>query len=195
MAEELAREEARYRMGAEIERGMMLVHDASLSSQTLKSCTTTAALTPLGASLFDGHAQQQRSMLHSMANHTHSASNAAPAPAPAPPRARNTSAAPPGPAPAPAPAPAPSVDEASKQPCDTTQPEAETSGIGSGVRSTGSQAHGPLSTLRSGVDYTQIPKALDKQFEELDTDSALRPTIIKPGNTWTHKSQKVPTKL
>ena len=47
----------------------------------------------------------------------------------------------------------------------------------------------------SGVDYTQIPKKLDQQFEELDTDSALRPTIIKPGTSWTYKSQKVPQSL
>jgi hypothetical protein len=42
----------------------------------------------------------------------------------------------------------------------------------------------------AGVDYTQIPKQLNSQFEALDADSALRPTIIKPGNVWTHKSQK-----
>ena len=40
------------------------------------------------------------------------------------------------------------------------------------------------------MDYTQIPKKLDQQFEALDTDAALRPTIIKPGTQWTHKSQK-----
>ena len=43
----------------------------------------------------------------------------------------------------------------------------------------------------AGVDYTQIPKTLNSQFERLDTDSALRPTIIKPGTVWTLKSQKV----
>ena len=41
-----------------------------------------------------------------------------------------------------------------------------------------------------GVDYTQIPTILDNQFEKLDTDSALRPTIINPGTTWIHKCQK-----
>lgn len=44
--------------------------------------------------------------------------------------------------------------------------------------------------MGSGVDYTKIPKQLDAKFEELDVDSALRPTIIKPGTLWTHKSQK-----
>jgi hypothetical protein len=31
------------------------------------------------------------------------------------------------------------------------------------------------------VDLTQIPKQLDAQFEALDEDSALRPTVIKTG--------------
>merc|ERR1712216_720844 len=42
------------------------------------------------------------------------------------------------------------------------------------------------------VDYTQIPKELDRKYEELQSEGggALRPTIIKPGNEWTKKSQK-----
>eukprot|EP00005_Dracoamoeba_jomungandri_P005971 CAMPEP_0174261322 /NCGR_PEP_ID=MMETSP0439-20130205/11360_1 /TAXON_ID=0 /ORGANISM="Stereomyxa ramosa, Strain Chinc5" /LENGTH=952 /DNA_ID=CAMNT_0015345777 /DNA_START=53 /DNA_END=2911 /DNA_ORIENTATION=+ len=39
-------------------------------------------------------------------------------------------------------------------------------------------------------DYTLLPTKLDQQFEALDEDSALRPTIIKPGTSWTKKSQK-----
>jgi hypothetical protein len=39
-------------------------------------------------------------------------------------------------------------------------------------------------------DYTQVPKEMDAQFEKLDTDSCLRPTIISPGDTWTKKAQK-----
>ena len=31
------------------------------------------------------------------------------------------------------------------------------------------------------VDLTQIPKQLDAQFEALDEDSSLRPTVIKTG--------------
>merc|ERR1712039_200964 len=31
---------------------------------------------------------------------------------------------------------------------------------------------------------------LDAQFEQLDTDSALRPTIINPSSSWTKKAQK-----
>lgn len=36
-------------------------------------------------------------------------------------------------------------------------------------------------------DFSQIPKQLDQSFEELDDTAALRPTKIKPGNTWTKK--------
>lgn len=39
-------------------------------------------------------------------------------------------------------------------------------------------------------DYTQIPGLLDRKFEELDEDSALRPTIIDVGPVWQKKSQK-----
>eukprot|EP00439_Symbiodinium_sp_Y106_P040414 s2043_g4.t4 len=38
-------------------------------------------------------------------------------------------------------------------------------------------------------DYTQVPKQLDEQFEKLDPDSSLRPTIINPGSTWSKRSQ------
>lgn len=40
------------------------------------------------------------------------------------------------------------------------------------------------------ADYTKIPKQMERKFEELDTDSMLRPTIIKAGNTWKKLSQK-----
>jgi hypothetical protein len=39
-------------------------------------------------------------------------------------------------------------------------------------------------------DYTKIPAELDKKFEALDEDGALRPTIINPGEQWTRSSQK-----
>jgi hypothetical protein len=38
-------------------------------------------------------------------------------------------------------------------------------------------------------DYTLIPTELDRKFEILDEDSALRPTIIQPGQVWTKSSQ------
>eukprot|EP01127_Copromyxa_protea_P002107 TRINITY_DN1199_c0_g1_i3.p1 TRINITY_DN1199_c0_g1~~TRINITY_DN1199_c0_g1_i3.p1 ORF type:complete len:1012 (-),score=233.88 TRINITY_DN1199_c0_g1_i3:40-3075(-) len=39
-------------------------------------------------------------------------------------------------------------------------------------------------------DLTAIPTSLESKFEELDEDSALRPTIINPGQVWTKKFQK-----
>jgi hypothetical protein len=39
-------------------------------------------------------------------------------------------------------------------------------------------------------DYTKLPSTLDKRFELLDIDSALRPTIIKLDKFWTKKYQK-----
>jgi len=40
------------------------------------------------------------------------------------------------------------------------------------------------------IDYTKIPQQMEAQFDEFDEDSALRPTIIAPGNTWNKKFQK-----
>jgi hypothetical protein len=40
------------------------------------------------------------------------------------------------------------------------------------------------------IDYTEIPKALEKQFEQLDKEGAVRPTIINPGLLWTKRAQK-----
>ena len=40
------------------------------------------------------------------------------------------------------------------------------------------------------VDYTKIPRQMEQKFDELDEDSALRPTIITAGNTWEKKFQK-----
>merc|ERR1719360_387899 len=39
-------------------------------------------------------------------------------------------------------------------------------------------------------DYTQVPREMDQRFERLDVDAALRPTIIKPTDTWTKRAQK-----
>lgn len=39
------------------------------------------------------------------------------------------------------------------------------------------------------MDYTALPKLIDRRFDQLDEDSAVRPTIIKPGDVWTKRSQ------
>ena len=36
---------------------------------------------------------------------------------------------------------------------------------------------------------TALPTQIDRRFDKLDRDSAVRPTIIKPGDIWTKKSQ------
>merc|ERR1712038_1246169 len=40
------------------------------------------------------------------------------------------------------------------------------------------------------MDFTKVPSTLDMKFEKLDTDSALRPTIINVGEEWQKKSLK-----
>lgn len=40
------------------------------------------------------------------------------------------------------------------------------------------------------MDYTQIPKILEQAFTQVDTEGAVRPTIINPGITWTKRAQK-----
>ena len=38
-------------------------------------------------------------------------------------------------------------------------------------------------------DYTKVPAQMDRRFEALDEDGALRPTIIKPAEPWSKTSQ------
>merc|ERR1719198_1401506 len=39
-------------------------------------------------------------------------------------------------------------------------------------------------------DYTRLPAILDARLSALKVDTALRPTTIKLGSTWTRKAQK-----
>ena len=46
------------------------------------------------------------------------------------------------------------------------------------------------SSSSSASDWTNIPKRMDETFEKLDTDSALRPTILNVGKNWDRTTQK-----
>jgi hypothetical protein len=48
----------------------------------------------------------------------------------------------------------------------------------------------PDLTVSEIMDYTKYPTLLDRRYEELDSDSVLRPTIINPGSVWSKKSFK-----
>jgi hypothetical protein len=84
----------------------------------------------------------------------------------------------------PAPAPAPSAPSAPSASSSTlsapaTKPEPK---VASNV--VASEDH-ELDML----EYTKIPATLDQQFESLDEEAAVRPTIINPGTSWTKTSQ------
>ena len=50
--------------------------------------------------------------------------------------------------------------------------------------------HIDKSSETSTVDFTKVPSTLDRRFEKLDTDNALRPTIINVGQRWEKRSLK-----
>jgi hypothetical protein len=60
---------------------------------------------------------------------------------------------------------------------------------GGGSSGSGGSSAGSVVSL-PGVDYTKIPAQLEQKFDALDVDSALRPTIIKTGDSWTKRYQK-----
>eukprot|EP00977_Amphora_coffeiformis_P029543 scaffold41417_cov160-Amphora_coffeaeformis.AAC.1 len=47
-----------------------------------------------------------------------------------------------------------------------------------------------LSTTSSAEDFTMLPKELDAKLEVLDTDNALRSTVLKAGSSWTLMRQE-----
>eukprot|EP00421_Protoceratium_reticulatum_P053273 CAMPEP_0168504968 /NCGR_PEP_ID=MMETSP0228-20121227/76631_1 /TAXON_ID=133427 /ORGANISM="Protoceratium reticulatum, Strain CCCM 535 (=CCMP 1889)" /LENGTH=211 /DNA_ID=CAMNT_0008522045 /DNA_START=1 /DNA_END=632 /DNA_ORIENTATION=+ len=52
------------------------------------------------------------------------------------------------------------------------------------------EAEGAFDLEEGTRDFTKVPREMDQQFEKLDTDGALRPTIIKPGDVWKKRAQK-----
>jgi hypothetical protein len=103
------------------------------------------------------------------------------APAMAPPM---MGAPPPMPSPGPAPVAStpPPVPEAPREQASAAQP----------VRRAEASAGAPGEPGGDGevADYTRIPGELDRKFEALDVDGALRATIINPGDPWTRSAQK-----
>mmetsp|Transcript_15089 Transcript_15089/g.45211 ORF Transcript_15089/g.45211 Transcript_15089/m.45211 type:complete len:921 (+) Transcript_15089:180-2942(+) len=90
---------------------------------------------------------------------------------------------------APSPAPAPKPQPAVAKPAPAEPAPAEPTP--SDEPSTGAAEPESSEDLAEGlVDYTQVPQQLEQQFEKLDKEGALRPTIINPGKTWRKKAQK-----
>lgn len=80
---------------------------------------------------------------------------------------------------APAPEPAAAAAAPSTPANNSNEPKSyDTKGANSGVSEI------------AGEDFTKIPGKLDSQFDKLDEDSALRPTIINPGTSWNLQYQK-----
>jgi len=110
---------------------------------------------------------------------------ATPAPPPAQPQAV-ASLPPPPPTPSVQPQPQPQSQSQQPQSQEQQQPVEESREKSSSAISGGTWGVRP----EEDVDYTKIPAVLDQRFEILDEDSALRPTIIKPGNVWEKRAQK-----
>jgi len=79
----------------------------------------------------------------------------------------------------PVPPPPPPQQQQQQQEQRRQEQQEASRGSGSGAASGG-----------GAFDYTQVPKQMDAKFEKLDTDGALRPTIIKAADVWTKRTQK-----
>jgi len=94
----------------------------------------------------------------------------------------------PAPAPPPSIQPAPQPQQQSQPQSSPQQPQTEVAKPAENIKIDGEVGAGQEEgTL---VDYTKIPNQLEKKYEELDVDGALRPTIINPGSVWTKRFQK-----
>jgi len=77
--------------------------------------------------------------------------------------------------------------KAKQQEPKTPEPEGQQAQQSSKESGGPNNASGPVDIER---DYTQVPQEMDKRFEVVDEDSALRPTIISVGEIWRKKAQK-----
>jgi len=70
-------------------------------------------------------------------------------------------------------------------------PTASTSADGAGQAAEEQRTEPEAATVASirSRDYTRVPKDMDEQFEKLDVDAVLRPTIIKASTVWSKTSQ------
>jgi hypothetical protein len=108
----------------------------------------------------------------------------------APPPAMAKSAAPPPPSPGPAASP-PRDPEAAPPPSEAAPPSSAATPTPSGSERAGGSASATDGRgAGQPIDYTRIPRELDKKFEAFDVDGALRPTIINPGDVWTRTAAK-----
>jgi len=107
--------------------------------------------------------------------------------APPPPASAAGPPGPPGPPPAP---PGASNVRKSAGPSPTPPSASDVTKTGDSQRTPQSQGPPDTSALVDGRDLTQVPKEIDRRVEALDTDAALRPTIITPSDVWTKRAQK-----
>ncbi len=111
---------------------------------------------------------------------------------PPPPRMAPSPQAAPSPAPMAPPAPArpASVAAAPVAAAPAAAPAAVAPATATPARPTASAPASGTRAPHDATDYTRIPADLDRRMEEIDEDSALRPTILHTGEVWTRGSQK-----
>ena len=107
--------------------------------------------------------------------------SAPPLPPPLPPPA-----APMAPSSVPAPAAVPVSPVAATPTPEPAQPEPQPT---DGAEGGGGGGVDVSAVVAGARDYTKVPAQMDRRFEALDEDGALRPTIIKPAEPWSKTSQ------
>ena len=92
---------------------------------------------------------------------------------------------------APPPPPPSSKRSGSMSRSRSSQPSSEKMDLSKGHEHEDEPAsHGDSSAPSTSLDFTKVPSTLDGKFEKLDTDNALRPTILNVGERWEKRSFK-----